>query len=144
MSSQENINIVRRFFEEVYNKLNINALDQLTASSLIVHDAALPNQKVDLRGYKEAESMYNKAFPDRKTKIEDIFSVDDKVCIRWSVQGHHKGNLKDISATNRDFKVSGLSLFVVKNGKISEMYNQWDRLGLLEQIGEIQPAEALH
>lgn len=144
MNNQENINIVKRFVEEVYNKNNTNTMDELTSSSLTIHDPALHNQKEGLRGYKELENQFKRAFPDKRTKIEDIFSSDDKVLVRWSTQAKHKGDLKDIPATNKDIKISGMTLYMLKNGKIVEIFQQWDRLGLLEQIGEVQPAAALH
>lgn len=144
MNNQEHINLVKRFFEELYNKGNLSAIDEFVASSLTVHDQALPNHREGLKEYKETQNHYKKAFPNRKTKIEDIFASDDKVAVRWSLQATHKGDLKDISATNRDIKITGLSYYTLKNGKITEIHQQWDRLGLLEQIGEIQPAIALH
>lgn len=144
MSSQENTNLVKRYFEEVYNKGNLNAMDQFLASNLTIHDLALPNQKETLREYKEAQNSYKKAFPNRQAKIDDIFATEDKVAVRWSLQATHKGDFQDISATNKNIKITGISLYQVRNGKITEIFQQWDRLGMLEQLGEVQPATALH
>jgi steroid delta-isomerase-like uncharacterized protein len=144
MASQENINLVKRFFEEIYNKGNFNLMDELLSSNVTIYDQALPNHREGLREYKNSQNQYKQAFPNRKGKIEDVFASDDKVAVRWSLQATHKGDLKDLSATNKDFKVTGISLYSVKSGKITEIFHQWDRLGLLEQIGEIQPAAALH
>ncbi len=144
MSTQENMQLVKRFYEEVHNKGNLNSLDELFDANITIHDPALPNQRGGLRNYKEAQAEYKRAFPDKKVKIEEIIAIDDKVIARWMVSGTHKGNLKDVSATNKNFTITGLSLYLIKNGKIKEIHQHWDRLGLLEQLGEIQPAIALH
>lgn len=143
-STQDNISLVKRFYEEVYNKGNVSALDQFLAGNVTIHDLALPHQREGLKEYKETEQQYRKAFPNRQSKIDDIFASEDKVAVRWTLQATHKGDLKDISATNKSIKVTGISLYQIRNGKITEVHQQWDRLGLFEQIGEVQPALALH
>lgn len=144
MSSQDNINLVKKYIEEVHNKGNLSAMDQFLSSSFTVYDQALPHQKENLSQYKETEALYKKAFPNKNVKIDDIFSTEDKVTARWTVQGTQKGTFKDVSATNKNVKISGISTYQIKNGKISEIHQVWDRLGLLEQLGEIQPAAAFH
>ena len=143
-NSQQNETLVRRLFDEVYSKGNLSALDEILASNVRFSDPALPKVKEGIQALKNAENAYVKAFPGKRTKVDDIFATDDRVVVRWTSEGVHKGNLPGIEATNKPFKITGISIFRVANGKIVEITQQFDRLGLLEQIGEIQPAVALH
>ncbi len=145
MASQQYIQQVKKLFDEVYSKGNVDAINEFFDKNVKLHDAAAPNFKGGISELKERESIYMNAFPNKQFKVEDIFAVDNKVVVRWSATGTHKGELQGIRATNKNVKISGISILVFDNqGKINEIYRAWDRLGLLEQIGEIQPAMALH
>ncbi len=144
MPAQQNVNLVRKLFDEVYNKENLNLCDEIFAQNIQCHDPAIHNGKSGVQTIKQMENMYNKAFPGKKIKIDDVFATDDQVAVRWTCTGTQKGELQGISPTNKNCKITGISIFRISNGKISEMWQNWDRLGLLEQIGEIQPAHALH
>lgn len=140
---QQNLSLIRRLFDEVYNKGNIAALDSLAANNIRINDPAA-HRKEGLHAYKEMETLYCKAFPNKKVTLDDLISSEDKVTVRWTCKGSHTGDLQEIAATNRSFQISGISIYRITNNKISEIWQSWDRLGLLEQLGEIQPAHALH
>lgn len=144
MNTQEMMNCVRRLYDEVYSKGNIKICDELCASNLKFHDPATTNSKSGITSFKETETTYHKAFPGKKAKIDDICVADDKAIVRWSCEGKHEGILQDIPPTHRTFHINGISIYQFKNGKIVEVWQSWDRLSLLEQLGVIQPAHALH
>ena len=144
MDNQQNMNTVKKLYEEVYSKGNLAILPECCANNCKLHDAAAPNIKGGLNEIKEREMIYKTAFPNKQVKIEDILTAGDKVIVRWTCKGTHKGDLQGIPATNKNFQIWGISIYKVENGKITEMWQSWDRLGLLEQIGEIQPTAALH
>jgi steroid delta-isomerase-like uncharacterized protein len=144
MTAQQNISLVRKLFDEIYTKNNITLADQIFSENVKLNDPAAPNFKKGLMGLKEREAMYKTAFPDKKLTIDDIVGTEDSVCVRWTFQGTHKGDLQGIPATGKSIKIVGISLYRISNGKISEINQVWDRLSLLEQIGEIEPALALH
>ena len=132
----------------MYSKGNINALDQLCSSDIRLIDAASPNFKGGLAAYKEYEMAYKTAFPAKNMKIDEIYCTDDsdsRVVVRWTCKAAHKGNLVDLPPTGKNVTVSGISIYHIANGKITEITQSWDRLGLLEQIGEVETSvAALH
>ncbi len=142
-NSEQNITMTRRLFDEVYNKYNVSALDELVLPSVKLHDSAHTRNNSGISCLKEIETCYIKAFPNKKLKIDDIFAVEDRVVVRWTCNGVQKGPLHDIAPSNKPFTISGISIYKFANGKIAEIYQNWDRLALLEQIGEVQPAMAL-
>lgn len=142
--NQQNLTQTKRLFEEVFNKYNLAAMDEIVANNVKYIDPAMPTHRDGLQAFKEAERIYIRAFPNKKLKIDEIFAADDRVVVQWTCQATQKGDLQGIPATNRDIKISGISIYKFANGKIIEVRQIWDRLALLEQIGEIQPAAALH
>ena len=144
METNQNITATKRMYEEVYNKGNLEVLNELLTNNAAIFDVALHNGKGSVTEYREAQENYHQAFPNMKIKIDDILGLEDKVFVRWSATGTHKGDLQGIAPTNQNVKVTGITIYKFKNGKITEINQQWDRLGLLEQIREIEPAQALH
>ena len=144
MNNQQNINLTKKLFDDVYTKGNLKVLDDLVASNVKLVDPAAPNFKGGLNELKERETVYVKAFPHKTFKLDEIFGNDDRVIVRWTMTGAHKGELQGIPPSNENVKISGISIYKYTNGKIVEIVQQWDRLGLLEQIGEVEPAVALH
>lgn len=143
--SAQNINLVRKLFD-LYNKNDIdrlNAIEEILAPNLQLHDPSIAN-KSGPQALLQAESCYIKAFPNKMTKIDQIFANEDQVVVRWITNGTHRGEYQGSGPTNKNFKISGISIYRISNGKISEIWQIWDRLGFLEQIGEIRLAKAVH
>jgi predicted ester cyclase len=82
------------------------------------------------------------AFPDAHFTIDDAFTdgqnteVQNEVT-RWTVVGTHEGELAGIPRTGRRFFVTGISIARIANGKITESWNNWDALGLMQQLGVV-------
>lgn len=138
------INQVRRLYEDVYNKVDINVCKELCSSSLKLHDPAIPNGRGGFDTFCETEKKYKKAFHNKKAKIEQIFAVDNKVVVLWSCTGKHDGVLQGIEPTGLEFNISGISVYQFEHGKICEIWQSWDRLNLLEQLGIVQREAVLH
>lgn len=137
MSSKENIKIVQKLYD-YFNRNDIqqlNFLDSMVSPSVQFHDSATPNLTSGLQAVKQAESSYIKAFPNKSAKIDTIFGVEDRVVVRWTVSATHKGQFQGIAPTNKSFKISGITIYRLANDKITEVWQNWDHLGLLEQLG---------
>lgn len=141
---RDNAQCVRQLFEQVYNKGDLNALDSLCTADIKLHDVARGGTRSGLNEYKANEKTYITAFPHKELKIDELIDAGDKVCVRWTCKGKHDGKLQDISATHRNFTISGITVYTFKNGKICDICQNWDRLGLLEQLGVLEREPALH
>jgi steroid delta-isomerase-like uncharacterized protein len=144
MSSKENMKLVQKLYD-CFNKNDIqqlNCLDNLLAQNVRFHDAATPTLTSGVQAVKQAESGYIKAFPNKSAKIDTMFGAEDRVVVRWTVSATHKGPFQGIAPTNKSFKISGITIYRVSDNKISEVWQSWDHLGLLEQLGvfHLQPA----
>ena len=126
----------RRIFEDVWNRKDLNAIDDLIAADYVHHDAGtLAANGPD--GYRQFVKSYMNAFPDAQFTIHDGYMAGEDEITRWTVAGTHQGELAGIAPTGRRFSVTGISIARIANGKIIESWNNWDALGLMQQLGVV-------
>lgn len=135
---------IQRLYSEVYSGGNVNLLDQLVSNNVRIHDQAVPNAKPGIAYYKELQTGYARAFPKKTATIDELLVSGDKVIVRWSCRGSHEGEYQGTPATHRKFNISGISIYQFTNDRISEIWQSWDTLSLLEQLNIIQLSHAHH
>jgi steroid delta-isomerase-like uncharacterized protein len=133
--SEQNKAIVRRLFEELWNKGNLSVADQLFSPNYAHHDPSTPDFGRGPESERKRATLYRTAFPDLQLTIEDIIAEGETVMARWSCRGTHKGDLSGIAPTGKQFTISGVTIARLTNGKLAEGYVNWDALGLMQQLG---------
>ena len=138
MSTEENKAIVRRWFEEVINEGNVEAVDLICAEcapSFVVIKGVTDDAPGGLDGLKGLVQSFHAAFPDLRFKIEDQIAEGNKVVSRVKIEGTHSGEFMGIPPTNKEFSVSGVSIWLVGEGKLIEEWVSWDTMGMMQQLG---------
>jgi steroid delta-isomerase-like uncharacterized protein len=135
--SEVNKTIVRRLFEEVWNKGNLSVADELFAPNYEHHDASTPDVGRGPESEKKRATLYRTAFPDLRLTIEDIIAEGETVVARWSCRGTHKGDLSGIAPTGKQFTISGVSIARFTGSKMAEGWINWDAQGLMQQLGVV-------
>jgi predicted ester cyclase len=139
--SEANKAIVRRWFEEVWSQGREETIDELFAIGGIGY--GLGDTDVPTRGPAEFKLFANNlrgAIPDIHMTIEDIMAEGDRLTVRITVEGTHKGNQLGVAATGRRIRIAGVVIIRIEHAQIVEGWNSWDQLGLLRQIGAIPVA----
>jgi len=129
------IDVVRKV-EAAWERNDLDALDQYFAPGFR-SEAEVPMLPPGLEGAKIAHQATMQAFPDRRTKVLDVFSDGAKVCVRVKMTGTNKGGVFWYGAEPNDAKidVTSISVYEVKNGKITGHYALNDGQSMLEQLG---------
>jgi steroid delta-isomerase-like uncharacterized protein len=135
--SEGNKNIVRRLFEEVWNKGNLQVTDDLFTPNYTHHDSSTPDVGRGPESEKKRVTLYRTAFPDLRLTVEDIIAEGETVVARWSCRGTHKGDLNGIAPTGKHVNFTGISIARFTNGKMSEGFVNWDALSLMQQLGVV-------
>lgn len=139
-----NTQLIKKLFQECYTKgKNPKLWEELFSKDVLFLDSSEDKPLKGLNLLLDRENYYLSAFPDKVAKINEILESGDKVIVHWTVDGTHSGELQGLPATGRHFHISGISIFTLSNGKIREVRQVWDRLGLLEQLGKAQNLAAL-
>jgi C-1 hydroxylase len=135
MSLEENKAIVRRFVE-AYNERKLDLIDDFVAPNYLDH-----TNKVGREGLKQLFDVGLIAFPDWHETIEDIIAEGDKVWVRLSYTGTHKGEFMGLAPTGKKITSKAVDIYRIVNGKLAEYWNVTDNVNIFKQIGAIEITE---
>ena len=136
--SAENEAVVRRYFEEMCSDRKNELAPDLFTADHVMHDPQVPCG-VGPDAIAEVISAYQTNV-EGHWAIEEIFSCDDRVTVRWTGSGKHVGEINGIPATGREVRVDAISIHRMRDGKIAETWEVWDTLGFLQQLGVVPAA----
>mgnify|MGYP006296516935 CR=1 FL=1 len=82
-------------------------------------------------------AMFEAAFPKYELIAEDMVAEGDKVAVRATFRGIHKGNFVGIAPTSKEVTASGMLIYRIADGKIVEHWMNFDQMSLMQQLGVI-------
>ena len=135
MNSEENKTLVLEHYESFVHKQDAEAVRKQLAPDFRDNEMP-PGTPPGPESALQLRAMLHAAFPDLRIKIEDILAEGDRVAVRATWTGTHRGLLPimPFPATNRAFTFSGMVFWRIRDGKIVERWATIDRLGLQQQL----------
>lgn len=131
----DNRDLVRRWFEEVWNQGREATIDELAAPQSALHGLGDDNKQLrGPAGFREFYNRFRGAFSDFKVNVEDVIAEGDKVVARLTFTGKHSGDGLGIAPTNRTFKSSAIVITQWRNGQITDSWNEFDAAGMMQQL----------
>lgn len=127
----------RRFVLEHNQPDYLASHEALLTSDAIVHEylPGLPDG-LDRAGYAGFIEAFRAALPDISNQIEDLIVADDRAVVRWTGAGTHTGApLLGRAATGQRLTAHGVYVLRFAGGRIAEVWNHWDNLNVLGQLG---------
>ena len=131
---EENKAIVRSFIE-AYNNRSLDFLD-FVAPDYIDHE-----KNIGRDGLKQLFAMGLTAFPDWHESIEDIIAEEDKVWVRLTYTGTHRGEFMGLTPTGKKITSKAVDIYRIVNGKLSEYWNVTDNVNIFKQVGALAVTE---
>jgi predicted ester cyclase len=136
--SEQNKALADRFHMDIFQNGNLAVADEILSNDFAWHGGmGPPGGQRGPEGTKQVATALIAAFPDRQITHDDTIAEGDKVLIRWSMAGTHKGDLMGIAPTGKRVTVTGFDHFRISGGKIVEMWQEVDQLGMMQQLGVI-------
>ncbi len=135
MSTEENKALVRRFYEEVWDRGNTDFAFEVFAEDYVRHDLRPTDALPGPRGQKKIADDFRAAFPDLRVTVDLVIGEGDFVVGRWTATGTHLGSWGALEPTGRQATFSAVNIFRFEDGKVVEIWNHRDDLGLREQLG---------
>src|SRR5258708_50870 len=130
--SQANKAFAAQWFEKVWNQGKRDAIPEMLAADGVIYDG---DQAVyGPEGFYSFFDRMHAAFSDIHITIEFTLAEGDTVCLRWSCSMRHTGDGLGLPATGKVVKTTGISIIRMANGKLAEGWQNWDMLGLIQQI----------
>ena len=115
MSTEQNKALVRRFYEEVFNKKNLASLDEFVDPQIVEHDLP-PGLPAGSEGTRQFIGMYLAAIPDLHLTAHDMIAEGDRVAARITYGGTHRGELMGIPTTGKQATVTGIQIVRIAGG----------------------------
>jgi predicted ester cyclase len=74
------------------------------------------------------------AFPD--LTVVDDFTVagGDIVAVRWEARGTSRGHFLGVAPTGRSLDYTGISMYRVEDGRIAEIWETRNTIGIIHQL----------
>ena len=119
-----------------FNRHDLTALDELATDDVVYHELP-PGLPPGRAGYTAFSQLFLDAFPDLELTIHDLVAEGDKVAARLSFSGTHQGEFLGVAPTGRGVEVTGLTIIRLAGGRVAEQWEQFDMLGLMQQLGVI-------
>jgi len=133
VSADENRELARRFFEEVWNERDELAIDRYIAEDAAGND---PTFGAGREAFRKQWRAWQAAFPDLHFAVEEIVAEGHVVVTRWTLTGTHSGaDFEGTPASGAAIKVGGMSLDHIRDGMIASGFDGWDELGFRRQLG---------
>ena len=135
-TARENEEFVREMSNAIWGADGSpDAVEEYMAEDFVSHE---PGQTIEGReAYREFEAELRSAMPDLEGSLDFIVAEDDKVVARYTATGTHLGELWGIEPTRATGEVTGTTIYRIEDGKATECWHEYDRLGMMQQLGVI-------
>ena len=143
MSTERNKAIVRRYLAIVVGKGDWAAAAELIAPDFVFSSPYTPEPVRGLKPFKQMIGMLRASFPDMHIEEREVIAEGDLVATRWIGRGTHTGApFGGLPTSGRQWEMTGMSMYRVRQERIVEGWLNDDQLGMLRQLGAL--AETAH
>ncbi len=135
MSTEQNKKVVLRWREEIWNKRNVNIIDELPASDFVGHyGGVVPGPIRGREALKQLFAAYLAGF-DIHVTPEFLIAEGDMVVVHDTNRIKHTGAFQGIPPTGKEATATSTDIYRIVDGKIVEQWFESDFTGLLQQLG---------
>jgi steroid delta-isomerase-like uncharacterized protein len=135
MGVEENKALVQRFYEEVWDRGNVEFANEVFHDDYVRHDLRSSQAMPGPAGQAKIAADFRRSFPDAHWRVDLLLAEDDLVAARWTATGTHTGPWGSVEPTGKHASFAGVNIFRFANGKVAELWNHRDDLGLMTQVG---------
>ena len=136
MSEKDDAAVVRELFERLVNQHDYAVVDELCAADYVAHSALLGTVQ-GRESLKKSFQGFVQGAPDFSGTIEDLFVTAGRAAVRMTYRGTDTGGLFGRAPSGNPFTMGAIYVLGLADGKVRELWQESDRLGLMRQIGAL-------
>ena len=122
--SEQNKDLVRRYYERVINGRDLDAVGEFFADERIV------------AGVQRGCFSYFQSFPDMHVALDELIAEGDSVFLRSTMTGTHDGEYKGIPATGRNISAEAGEVYRIADGMFVGYWCLTNVAGIMRQLTE--------
>jgi steroid delta-isomerase-like uncharacterized protein len=132
-----NEQVVRDACRVIWSEGDLSRIGEFYAENFQA-DYPMTDWGVGLEGIRQLAEGLRTSFPDYRERIDELVAAGDKIIVRLTIQGTHKGLLAGFPATGKEVEFRDVTILRVVDGKITEQRGLSDLLSVYLQLGVIQ------
>ena len=138
VTTEANRDVVRRFYELMWNKGDVAQASKLIHPHCVRHDPSGPVPSGP-EGFAAMAQKWRAAFSDLALVVDMMLAEGDLVAARWTITATHTGAFAGVPISFKSIRFSGVNIFRINDGQIAEIWNHRDDLSVMQQVGAIPP-----
>ncbi len=140
-TTNEEIKVLIRRFEEAMNTRQLHLLDDIIAPNFVRHCQATPH--LDIRSLEQFKDFLRQdvaTFPDNIQTFTHVVAEEDFVGVWATYEGTQMGPMGPFPPSGKKVRFDFGGVLRVENGKFAELWITWDNLTILTQLGHLPAA----
>src|SRR5437867_2782320 len=134
MPADDNVALVHRYYDEIWNTGTSAVIDELLAPSFVFYPPDAPEGLQGRATHRDYVAWHRRAFPDQQLIVIDTLADGEKVATHWIARGTHHGAYAGVPPGGQQITVRGMDLFRVVEGRIQEVHSFYDLLTVRRQL----------
>ena len=134
---QSNGDLVRRFFEVIWNQRRPDLIGEFLTPHSVLH-----SDEGDVTGpdafLAQQYQPFTAAFPDLNVTVHLVLEQDDKVIVRWTAIGTHSGDGLGFEPTGKQVEFRGITWIHADGDKFGE---GWQSSNIEAVIRRLMPKD---
>jgi steroid delta-isomerase-like uncharacterized protein len=136
--SAENKALASRFHRELFVQGNLAVADEICAPEFVWRTPNMPpGISTGPEAVKAFAGMIARGFSNVQITTDDRIAEGDRIVDRWTFHATHTGEFMGVPATGKQVTVTGIDIFRIADGQLAELWQSWDQLGMMQQLGLI-------
>lgn len=127
--------MMRKVFQELFDKKDIAALDRYCTADFVDHNPPDGGKGGNINEAKKSFQAFFRGLPDAQAKISEMIAEGDRIYVRATFSGTHRGEFMGLSPSGKRVSYEVWHTFRLSDGKIAEHWALIDPLALMRQIG---------
>lgn len=135
---EENLAVVRRFYEEGVNNGDLSVFDEVIAPDAVYRAATV----MDATGPEALKDIFDDLFaglPGTQYTLLSSTAGPDAVAVRYQASGVHSGEFRGFAPSGETITWTQSTFVHVACGQIDEMWSEVSQLDRLRQFGGLEP-----
>jgi len=129
-------------FTEATNSQDWDAFHDLLTKDFKRHCQATPNVQVNsVEEFIKLQESFVTSLPDQKVTTKMLIAEGDKVAAYAIYSGTLSGPMGEFPATGKSTELNFITIFRIEEGRIAEIWVEWDNLAMLGQLGLFPPPQ---